>query len=327
MPQENMPHYDSVEELPSEYQSLMQSRRWDAGEGIFFARQLEHIKAKSYDKKYPFLKARRLIPLNLDADPGAETITYEQYDQVGMAKIIANYADDLPRADVRGKEFTSKVRSIASAYGYNIQEIAAARMAGKPLVARKANAAKRANLIIENSIAWKGDAVHGLGGFLNNPNITEVVLAADGTGNSKKWANKTNDQIVRDAVSLATQVHQISKGTEVVDTLLLPIETWDLISNARLPNTGISVREWILSKNPHIKRIDWLTELETAGAGGTTRMVAYRYDPDAVTLEIPEDYRQMPVQERNLEFVVNTHQRCGGVLFYYPLSVAYADDI
>ena len=322
-----VPHYDSVEDLPPEYQALAQKMRWDAGESIFFARQLEYIKAKSYDKKYPQLKARVLLPLSFDADPGAETITYEQFDQVGMAKIISNYADDLPRADIRGREFTAKVRSIGSSYAYNVDEINAARMAKKPLTVRKANASRRATMVEENRLAFFGDADHGLSGFLNNPNMSEVVLAADGTGSAKTFASKDNDKIVRDIVSLPTKVHEISKGVETADTLILPIDQYNYIANARLANTGISVKDWILSQNPHLKQIHWLDELRTAGAGGTTRMIAYRYDADALTMEIPQEYRQMPVQERNLEYVVNTHQRFGGVLIYYPLSIAYADGI
>ena len=77
----------------------------DANESAFFQRELEYVKSNTYDVKYPELKARRLFPLNPEVDPGATKITYQQYDQTGIAKIIANYADDLPRADIKGKEF------------------------------------------------------------------------------------------------------------------------------------------------------------------------------------------------------------------------------
>ena len=128
--------YDSLPEIPSEYRDLAAKNRWDENESIFFARELEYIKAKSYDKKYPYLKAREVIPVDATNNAGAESITYEQYSQVGMARIISDYAQDLPRGDVRGKEYTSPVKTLATSYGYNIDEIAAARMAGKPLVQR-----------------------------------------------------------------------------------------------------------------------------------------------------------------------------------------------
>ena len=325
MPEIQIPDYKTLEDLPRDYRLLAQ--RMDADESIFFARQLEYVKAKTYDVKFQELKARTLLPVEFRANAGAESITYHQYNQVGMADKISNYADDMPRADVVGKEFISPVRSIGSSYAYNIQEINAAQMTGKPLVARKATAAKRAHMYRENQIAWFGDSKSGLTGFLNNPNITEVVLANDGSGNSKAFSTKDTSKIIRDIVSLPTKVHDISNGVETANTLLLPLDQWNYISNTRLPDTDISIRTWILGQNPHIKKIDWLTELKTAGAGNTTRMICYRYDPDALTLEIPEDFRQLPVQESGLEFVVNTYQRIGGVLIYYPLSIAYADGI
>ena len=318
------PNFERLDQCPSEYTGF---KNLDEGESIFFARELEHVKSKTYDIKFPLLKARSLFPLEFAANAGAETITYEQFDQVGIAKIISNYADDLPRADVKGKEFTSRVRTIASSYGYNFDEILKSTMTGKPLVTRKANAAKRAHMVLENKIAFFGDTVHNIQGFLDNPNIQEVTLAADGSGASKKFSTKTGDQIIRDITSLFTAVHDVSNGVEVADTLMLPISQFNLISNLRLIDTNISVKGWIMSENPFIKEIVWVTEMKGSGAGGTDKMVAYRRDPDALTMEIPSEFRQLPVQERGLEFIVPTHHRFGGVLIYYPLSVAFADDI
>lgn len=318
--------YKRLDEAPPEYQGLSISHE-DAGEGIFFARELEHIKAKSYDIKFQSLKARQLLPLEFEANAGSTTITYRQYTQTGLAKIISNYADDLPRSDVVGKEFTSNVREIGASYGYNVKEIQSAKMTGKPLNARRATAAKRACMVKENNIAWFGDSEHKLGGFLNAPNISEVDLANDGSGNSKAFSAKTADQMLRDLNRLPTMVHTVSKGVETADTLLLPISVFNLIAITRIPNTGISVKKWFLDNSPHIKKIEWVTELDTAGAGNTTRMMVYRYDPEALTFEITQEFTQRPVQERNLEFVVPCMQGCGGVLVYYPLSIAFADGV
>ena len=81
----------------------------DADGAFFFQRQLEHIKAKSYDVRYAELKARMLFPVSNEGGPGITNITYRTYDQVGSAKIINAYADDLPRADVNGIETTIPV--------------------------------------------------------------------------------------------------------------------------------------------------------------------------------------------------------------------------
>jgi hypothetical protein len=307
---------------------VIQSVNLDANETSFFARELEHIKTRTYDVVYPELKALSLIPVSTEAGPGAESITYRQYDQLGVAKIISNYADDLPRADVKGKEFTAPVRSIGESYGYNIQEIRAASMTGKPLEQRRANAARRANDQLVNKIAFFGDTTSGLGGLLSNTNIPIVNVPNDGTGSSTLFKNKTPDQILRDMNNLVNGVFSLTNGVETPDTLVLPIEQFTYISSTpRSANSDTTILDYFLKNNPLIKRVEWANELKGAGVGGVDVMVAYKRDPDKLTLEIPQPFEQFPVQEKGLEFVVPCHSRVGGVIVYYPLSIAFGEGI
>ena len=107
-------------------------QRFDSNDdaSLFFARELDYIKAKTYDKLYPELTAINLFPITSDVDAGAETTTYYSYDKQGMAKIISNYATDLPRTDTKGKPTTIPIKSVGDSYGYSIQEMRASRMAG-----------------------------------------------------------------------------------------------------------------------------------------------------------------------------------------------------
>ena len=298
----------------------------DADESIFFQKELEAKKAKAYDVQYAELKARQVIPVSFEAGPGAESIKYEQYDSVGVAKLISSYADDLPRSDVKGAEFFSPVKSLGASYGYSLQEVRAAAMARKPLEQRRANAAKRAILQKENDIAMSGDTATGLKGLLNHSAVPLVVLPNDGSGSSILWSTKTADQIIRDLNLVANTIVETTKGVENPDSILLPIASYTYIaSTARSSTSDTTILEYFLQNNPFVKQVGWLNELATAGAGGLKRMVCYKRDPDKLTLEIPQDFEQLPEQERNLEFVVPCHSRIGGVIFYYPLSAAYAD--
>ena len=56
-------------------------------------------------------------------------------------------------------------------------------------------------------------------------------------------------------------------------------------------------------------------------------MLAYRRDPNALQLEIPQDYEQFPVEQKNLDFTVPVHERIGGVSIYYPLSLNIKENI
>ena len=78
--------------------------RLDAGETAALSRQLEHMYAKTYDVKNGPLKSRQFVPIDTSVDTGAEFFTYRQWDMVGMADLIANFADDLPRVDAADEE-------------------------------------------------------------------------------------------------------------------------------------------------------------------------------------------------------------------------------
>ena len=313
---------------------VVQSRNLDANETVFFARELEHVKARSYDKKYPELKGTMLIPVSTEAGSGADSITYHQFDQVGIAKIIANYADDLPRADVFGKEFTSPVRSIGVSFGYNLQEVRAAAMANKPLNARRASSARRSNEQTVNNIAWFGDTEYNLQGMLSNPNIT-AATAPNGAGGQPEWTTKTSAEILADMNNTVNGIISLTKGVEVPDTLLLPIEQYTLIATKQNTTSGsdLTVLEYFLRNQPIIRSVEWVNELKdvaappSGAAGPVDVMVAYKRDAEKLTLEIPQPYEQLPVQERNLEFLVPCHSRCGGVIIYYPLSISVLEDI
>lgn len=319
----------------------IQSVNLDANESAFFARELEHIKARTYDKLYPEYKAQRLIPVETDAGSGAESITYRQFDSVGVMKIIANYADDLPRADVMGAEFTTPIRGLGGSYGYSVQEVRNAQQAGRPLTQRKANAVRQAYEQIVNRIAWfarAADGIYGgLTGLLYAPNIT-TATAHTGAGSGKiRWDDgKTPDEILKDLNDVVTNMVDLTKGVEVPDTILLPIVQYSHIATtARSATSDTTILQFFLNNNPVIRTVEWVNELKDVsplpsapgGAGTGDLLVCYRRSTDKLGLQIPQMFEQFPAQERNLEFVIPSHARNGGVIVYYPLSVSVLEGI
>lgn len=307
----------------------------DANESVFFTRELEFVKSRSYDKKYADIKARRLIPMSTEADNWADAIVYESYDRVGMAQMINSYSDDLKRADIKGEEFITPVKSLATSFGYSIQEIRASAARGKNLQQRKANAAKRAILEKENNIAFLGDVKTKIKGFLNHSNVPDVTAPDDGTGSATEWldtdgtALKSAEKILRDMHLLVNTVINQTMGVETPDTLLLPRSLYLYVASTpwSTSNDGRTILEIFLQQSQVINNVDWLNELETAGDGGSKRAMAYRRDPEAVTLEIPQDVEYFDPERRNLEYVVPVHSRVAGTIYYYPLSACYMDDI
>lgn len=311
----------------NDLRAIEASGRFDANESMFFARQLEAIKAQTYDVKRANLNALQLMPVSTDVPEGATTITYRQYDTVGMAKVIANYANDLPRADVTGKEFTSNIRSIGNAFGYNTQEIRSAIFAGVNLHARKAMAATRAHQEKINALAFTGDADHGLPGLISNTNVPEVTLLADGTGSVKTFASKTPDKIVRDVNALVNKIISQSKGVHRATEVWMPVEQYALIATTQNSTASdTTILQFLQQVHPGVT-FRQVVELDGAGASSADRMYAIENSRDNWAIEIPMMMKMYSPQQKGLEFEVPVESRFGGVIIEYPLAFAFADGI
>ena len=306
---------------------IQNTGRFDANESVFFARQLEFVKSQTYDIKRVGLNALTLIPVSTAIPEGATTHTYRQYDSVGMAKVIANYANDLPRADVIGKEFTNPIRSIGNAYGYNVQEVRSAMYAGINLNGKKAMAATRAHQEKINQLAFSGDADNGLPGFLTNANVPEVTLLADGTGTAKTFASKSADKIVRDINALINKVITQSKGIHRATEVWLPIEQYALIATTQNSTASdTTILAFLQQVHPGVQ-FKQVVELDGAGASGADRMYAMENTMENWQLEIPMMIKQYAPQQVGLEFQVPVESRFAGVIIEYPLAFAFADGI
>lgn len=294
----------------------------DANETAILLRQLEYIKTRTYDVKYPALKARQFIPVSNEAGPEAESIVYRQWDEFSMAKIIANYADDLPLVDVAVQEFVSKIHSIGKAYQWSIQDMRRSARAGAQLDSRRGTAARRAVERTIDEIGAFGDADGGLTGFVNNPNVPIKTCPTAGL-----WSTLSVAQIIANMNFLAQEIIEDTLEVHVPDTMLLDTATFSYIAQTPVgTDNRTTILQSFLENNPYIRNIDQWTKLNLANAAGTgPRAVTYVRDPEVVTLEIPQEFEQFPPQARNLAFVVPCHARVGGCIWYYPLAANYTD--
>jgi hypothetical protein len=301
--------------------------RLDAGEQVFFDEQLALVKSRTYDVKHKALKALTLLPVSVEQDGGADKIIWRSYDQVGMAKIIADYANDFPRADIAGVEHITPVKDLGASYGYSIKEIRRAQKAGVSLDTKRAEAARRSIDELQDKIAWFGSAKAGLPGFINAAGISEYV-AANGAGGSKTWASKTADEIVADFAGLITASADATNGIETPDTVILPLSLYNkLMTTPYGSNRDKTIMGFIRENYPQITRIDWVSDLAGAGVGSTNRVMAYSRDPLKVEVQIPQRFEQFPPQQTGLVYDILCSQSTGGTIVYYPASVVFCDGL
>jgi hypothetical protein len=241
--------------------------------------------------------------------------------------MISDYAHDFPRVDVYGTEQSVKPKDVGASYGYSIQEIRRAQMAGMPLESRRAMTARQAIDDKIDAIAWSGDTASNLSGFIGYSGISEYTVTS-GTGGLKTWASKTADEILKDMNGAVHYVVEATNGIEQPNTMLLPLSQYNLIQTKRLGDgSDETVLSYYLKTNQYIKRIEWVVELDGAGAGSTDRVVVFVNDAMHLTLELPAPFETFEADKKGMEYSIPCMARTAGMIVYYPASVAYFDGI
>jgi len=299
----------------------------DSNDLAFFNRELEYIKAKSYDTKQRMLKAAQLVPVSTEAGAGAREITFRRYTEVGTARIISDYAKDIPRADIYGEEETIKVKHIASSYGYSIFEIQESRRVNRRLDARRAKAANRAVDERMDRLVWFGSTAHNIQGLLDYPGILEYTVPNGASPAAPQWDGKTSAEILVDMNAMISTPVEATNEVERPNTLLLPVHQYELIASMRNSDSSdLTVLEYFKRNRPGVL-VETLDYLKNAGGSTVDRMLAYVRDTDHLTQEMPVPRRQEAPQQDGLEVEVIVWADHAGVIVYYPLSVIFADNI
>ena len=298
-------------------------------EAFFFARNLEFIRQKIFTPVYAELKLLNggLLPINSGIPEGAETDTYDVLDSSGEADVIGDFADDINTVEVFGEEETNKIKSIADAYIYSVQDMRRDKMLNRPgnsVVTNKALAARRAvDQKIEKMLGF-GDSRYGITGMFNNANVPNSAVGATGSGSSTLWTTKTAQLILDDVASAMDDIDDISKGNEMANTMLLDNTNYELIRKKALDVTnysGMSVLKYI--EQEYGLKVVKMQQLKNSFVSNTKSGFCL-YNNSQEKLEGVLPIRMMPhaPQVKNLATKNILEARCGGTRVFFPYSVA-----
>lgn len=294
----------------------------------FVTAQTTHIEREVNETVYPDIQYPALIPVDTSAHPFAKTVTYHSSDKFGAAKWINGNADDIALAGTELARHETSVHMAGIGYGYGYEEINQAQMLGINLTADDAMAARRAYEEMVDRVALQGDTTKGFSGLINSSAVTAAAVT---TG---AWAAATEDQILGDINNIILAVGTDTQYTAMADTLLLPYAKLNLLATNRLGDTQMTILEFLRRNNTYTAMtgqeltIRAVRGLETAGAAGVARMVAYRRNPQVLKLHIPMPHRFLPVYQGGpLNFVVPGVFRLGGLDIRRPKEVRYGDGI
>lgn len=315
-------------------------KRADANETGLVAYSLTAVALDAVRYDYPELVFRQLASLQDGLTPGTETYRWDELDVRGMAKIIENYADDLPDVSAYIKTNTGVIRSIGNSFQYtkqDVRRVIEARRQGRQTAVLDVDRVVQCREMMErkkDQIAAYGDPLSQLPGIFKNTNITLLTASTPATGSSKRWngGNKIGTEVLKDLRTLVSTVRTQSKGIHTVDTIVLPIEELEAISVMPLiasSENQITVLQQFLQSQAAMGRpiriVTW-NRASTADAAGTgPRILAYESNPRNLRLVEPVDFEADAPQRVSLTFKIPCESRFGSIYWRRPLAAVYLD--
>ena len=300
----------------------------------FLVAQTTYIEPLVYRIKYAALNYEQFVPIDSSAPEYAKSITFYSVDMYGRADWLNMQSRDVPLADITRGKYEAAIEMAGIGYRYNLEELGqASLLPGTNLTTERANAARRAAEEKIHNVCMYGDTVKNWLG-LTNHTLPAVINAPRTWVSDLAQTPAAINQILQDVNGALTNVWQATLMIEMADTLLLPISAMSLLSITQLPNTTMNLLEWIKKNNMVTQQtgrpltVQAVRGLDTAGASGNGRMIAYRRDPEAIKLHIPMPFRFFPVwQTGPFVFDIPGAFRMGGLEWRLPNSARYVDGV
>lgn len=296
----------------------------------FVVAQTSIIEPGVYKTVYPSVQYRGLVPVDTSGSEFATSVTYYSSDQYGKAGWINGNADDIPKAGTTRAQHQTGVHTAGIGYGFGWEEIGRAQLLGINLQSDDAAAARQASEEMVDRVALSGDSDKGFTGLFNAAGVTPVAAS---TG---AWDATTDSQLIVAVLNQALlNVFNGTNTASIADTLLLPWSKYLLLATRKMSDqSDMTILQWFLANNVYTVQtgqpltVRGVRGLDTAGVGGTTRLVAYRNDPQVLKLHMPMPHRFLPAwQSGPLRWDIPGVMRLGGLDVRLPKEVVYLDGI
>lgn len=301
---------------------------------LFLRNQLEYIQNTLVKQDFPdrMIANGTLLPISREVPAGAETYSYKLFTAVGSAKILATGAEDLPEVNAFCEKRTGFVRTLANQFHITDDELDFAEYAGVNVSSEMAVAALEVMMAELDQIGYLGDSQNQLLGLLNHPNVPSTTALNDGTGGLTTWASKTADKIYRDLRNFVTSVRNNTNMVESPDTMLLPIEQFDLIAQEPFPSaTNSTILSFFLEnqrKYPGgVQQVLPVPFINNQGTGGGDLAILLSRRENKIKFHVPRDFYMLPENRVGLKYIYPCKMRVGGVQCNKPLSMAYLQGI
>jgi hypothetical protein len=300
----------------------------------FLVAQTSYIEPQVIRIKYPELFYAELVPIDSSASEWAKSVTFFSIDQIGAADWFNHLARDVPLADIHRAKFEQGIEMAAVGYRYTLEELGQAMMLpGTNLTTERAAAARRAYEEFCHNVTIYGDTRKNWLGLLNSSLVT-IINAPHTWAYDMAQAPPLVGQIIQDVNGVLTNIWQVSLTVEMADTLLMPLSAMTLLATSQLPNTTMTLLQFIQANNLYTLEtgrpllIRGVRGLDSASASGGGRIIAYTRDPQVLKLHRPMPHRFLPVwQTGPIVFDIPGIFRLAGLEIRRPGAIRYLDGV
>lgn len=286
----------------------------------FVLSQRTHIESGVLKKPMPEIKYSRLIPVDTSANAYAKSVTFFSQDAYGKAKFTNGKANDIPLVNIGMTKFEQGIHDAGIGYSFSLSEIGAAQQMGQGLSNEGAMAAREAYEQLVDETAFVGNSQIGVEGLYNTTGITSAAA-------SKTFTNSTAQEILAVINGELSGILAATNGTEVADTIVLPIAQWaDIATRQISADSSMTILEFIQKSNVYTARTGQRLTIE-ADHRLTGKMVTYRRDPAVVKMHMPMPLTFIPPQAVGLEVVTYGMFRFAPINIRRPGAMRYKTGI
>lgn len=300
----------------------------------FLTPQLLRINTQVEMMEYPSFDYASLLPVNTDGGMWSYGSVFYSGDIAGAADWLAHKGFDVPMADIATSQHVQTNHFAGIGYEYGRGELERAAELGRNLTSEKAEAARTVAESFIYGVAIRGHAEKNLTGLINSPLVPTANVPADGAGGLTTFASKDADKINRDINAILNAPFNSTKETKRANRLLLPTTRLQAMAQTRIGDGSDTVLKFVRENNAYTLEtgqaldIRGSRELETAGAGGTARMVAFAAERSVVQMHLPGPHEFLEAWRAHaLLWQVPGVMNIGGVEWRRPKGAAYRDGI
>lgn len=297
----------------------------------------EHLQAGAEEVLLPEIKWLEVIPresIDTSVNPGARSASYLVRDRRGRGAFRGRGAKNVPTVGITVDKVQVPIESAGVSADFDRADARAVQMGHELNLLTELGAVMReaSERHIEGTFFYGFDEIN-YRGFLDYPGVPFADVALNAAATSTLWANKTNDEIIRDVTDIQADVFVETKGVHIVTDIYLPPAQFIALTVRKVGTTGDkSIMAWLEENSLAARKGKKLTfhdlrYLEGAGAGNTDRMVAMEKEKRNFWMPMSLPFDMLEPQKQGFGVELLAEYVFGSFHVKYPMSMAYRDGI